>query len=159
MNSIYVILDPRKRGKYSFKNMDISFIYEPIYVGRGKGNCSDRKHSHLKGDLRDKHKKKGLNQLKIRKVESIYKSGLVPFFIVIKENLIFKESCDLEKEIISTIGKINDKNGPLTNISDGGESGSYGNKWAKEMKERHSKLFIERPHYLRGKKNVTRIER
>lgn len=152
MNSIYVILDPRKKGKYSYENMNISFIYEPIYVGRGKGNCSGRKHSHLKGDLRDKNKKKGLNKLKIRKVESIYKLNLVPIFLVIYSNLSLKETCDLEKEMISAIGKINDKNGPLTNITDGGESGQYGRKWTKEMKERHSKLFKQLPHYLRGKK-------
>jgi len=32
----YIYLDPRKPGKYNYNHM--CYLYEPIYVGKGKNN-------------------------------------------------------------------------------------------------------------------------
>ena len=39
----YVYLDPRKPGKFEFES--ICFLFEPLYVGKGK---DDRCYEHLK---------------------------------------------------------------------------------------------------------------
>jgi hypothetical protein len=32
----YIYLDPRKPGRYTFKNLNFSLLFEPFYVGKGK---------------------------------------------------------------------------------------------------------------------------
>ena len=34
----YVYLDPRKPGRYIYDDINVSFLYEPYYVGKGKIN-------------------------------------------------------------------------------------------------------------------------
>jgi hypothetical protein len=43
MNSYYnyVLLDPRKRGKYDY-GLDVCFLYEQYYIGKGKGRRKKR---------------------------------------------------------------------------------------------------------------------
>ena len=54
---VYVYLDPRKSGKFSYKT--VSFLYEPIYIGKGK----DRRYLiHLKL-LKNKQKSHFKNKL------------------------------------------------------------------------------------------------
>ena len=36
MHYVYAYLDPRKPGKYSYKGLNVSFLYEPFYIGKGK---------------------------------------------------------------------------------------------------------------------------
>ena len=42
---VYIYLDPRKPGKYYYPNMDVCFLFEPFYVGKGKNK---QMYSHLK---------------------------------------------------------------------------------------------------------------
>ena len=41
---VYALLDPRKPGRYEYK--DICFLYEPFYIGKGKEN---RCYDHFRG--------------------------------------------------------------------------------------------------------------
>lgn len=52
MYYLYIYLDPRKSGHYSYDSL-ASFFYEPIYVGKGNGN---RLVSHLKEAINWKNK-------------------------------------------------------------------------------------------------------
>jgi hypothetical protein len=106
---VYVYLDPRKKGFFSYR--DYSFEYEPFYVGKGK---KSRLLRHLKIN---EH-----NSLKNNKISKIISEGLNPIILKIENNLTNEESLKIESEVIKTIGKIIDKKGPLTNISDGGET-------------------------------------
>ena len=36
---VYIYLDPRKPGKYTYE--DLCFLYEPFYIGKGKNNRID----------------------------------------------------------------------------------------------------------------------
>lgn len=104
----YVYLDPRKPGSYEYSGC--KFPYEPFYVGKG---CKDRfypstKLSENNGNkyLKNKMKKIGLNSI------------IIEF---LKKNITNEEACELEKEIISLVGRWDLNNGPLLNMADGGD--------------------------------------
>lgn len=63
---VYIYLDIRKKGSYNFGGYQ--FIYEPFYVGKGKG---DRYLTHLK--ISGKHKKP--NDFLTNKIKKIISIG------------------------------------------------------------------------------------
>jgi len=115
---IYIYLDPRKHGKYCYG--DYCFLYEPFYVGKGKGNrCSIIK-------CRNKHF--------INKTNKIKSNELKPLIVKIKENLDEKQSFILESKLIDLIGRKDLGKGPLINFTDGGE-GTGGYIFSKETRK------------------------
>jgi hypothetical protein len=119
----YVLLDPRKPVK--LETSKICFLYEPIYVGKGKK--SRRSSDHF--GRTDHHPL-------THKIKKIQKLDLLPFVIKPIENLILEEdSYYAERSLISEIGTICEikdiKRGPLTNLTAGGE-GAYGRKHSQE---------------------------
>jgi len=122
---VYVYLDPRKPGEFTYG--EFKFDHEPFYIGKGKGL---RIYSHLK----DKSK-----NYKTNKIKTILKEKLYPIILKLKENLINKEACVLEIELIKIIGRINLKEGPLTNIMKGGNGGIINKKHAEALHKGSSK--------------------
>lgn len=102
---VYALLDPRKKGDYNYGNLN--FEYEPFYVGKG---CGKRMSKH---SFEDKS-----NPFRSNKIKKILKEGKKYLSIQIFKNLTEKNAFKKEKEIIKLIGR---KNGPLTNLTDGGE--------------------------------------
>jgi len=137
---VYVYLNPLKSGNFNYG--DISFDYEPFYVGKGHG---DRLNHHLK-KVKNKNK---INQCeKFRLIESILSTGESPIIIKIFDNLGEMDSLRLEKEIIQRIGRVNLESGPLTNLNDGGQTPQLNYKHSEESKRRISEG---------GKKSPTRF--
>ena len=64
MYYIYVYLDTRKKGSYSFG--DFHFEYEPFYVGKG---VNDRYLTHLRVA---KGSRKGKNNLIVTKIKTVW---------------------------------------------------------------------------------------
>lgn len=127
---VYMYLDPRKPGKYQYPNLNICFLYEPFYVGKGKGL---RMAEHLN---RVKCGSKYIfNSFKSNKIKNILKEGLKPFILILKVNLTEEEAFILEKRTILNIGRSDLKLGPLCNFTDGGE-GSSGRKHSEETKSK-----------------------
>lgn len=122
---VYIFLDPRKKGAYCYDNIGISFLYEPFYIGKGKGrrNLDHFKPSYLSD-----------NTYKSNKIKKILKSGLKPIVIKITEFINEIQAFLIEKEMISKIGRTNLKTGPLTNLDSGGY-GSSGNILSSEAKK------------------------
>ncbi len=147
-SSIYAILDPRKPGIYTYPGCDFVFDYEPIYIGKGTGNCYSRKYRHLKDTLSITQKN---NPIKINKIQAIRKENLEPIFILIKTKLARDVSYKIEIEYIKFIGRIIDKTGPLTNVSVGGEAGAQGVIVSEDRKRLLSEKMKNSYHYLRGK--------
>jgi hypothetical protein len=120
----YILLDPTKPGTHTYENL--TFDFEPFYVGKGKGSRID---SHDKVKDTKTHKR--------AKIQKIKKSGLEVIKIKLFENLSESAAFDLEKSIISLIGRKDKNEGPLLNLTNGGE-GSSGTLHSIETKEKRS---------------------
>ena len=63
----YIYLDPRKKGQYSY-DINMSFLYEPFYVGKG---CGYRMNNHLnKAENKSKLIFNNFKNSKIKKILS-----------------------------------------------------------------------------------------
>ena len=120
---IYVYLDPRKPGKYEYSNLNISFLYQPFYVGKGSGK-------RYKDHLYNCNLNNNTNPYKIRKLKNILKEYPIEevyrFCIIVHTSDDEEEIYDIEKHYIKNIGIASWNEGPLTNLSmsKGGISGS-----------------------------------
>lgn len=112
---VYVLLDPCIEGDFVYE--ELTFKNEPFYVGFGKNKRSSFHTNHVKKLIKNSLKIKGLKNIKIAK---ILKSGNEPIIRYLNENLILEKAWVLEKQYIAQIGRIIKKEGPLTNIMDGG---------------------------------------
>jgi len=127
---VYVYLNPLKIGEFIYH--DISFEFEPFYVGKGFGK---RDFYHLN---KVKNKNKYKKSEKFRIIEEILNNGLEPKIIRIFENCEEDKSLILERETITKIGRLDLKKGPLTNLNDGGLKPQDNYKHSKETKEKIS---------------------
>lgn len=105
---IYIYLDPRKPGNYKYN--DLAFNFEPIYLGKGKGN-RDMYHYKYYCD----------NEILQRKLKKIRDLDLEPIIMRIVEQLPEAEALSKEVELIKSIGRLNLLEGTLCNLTDGGE--------------------------------------
>jgi hypothetical protein len=115
MYYIYVYLDTRKKGSYSFG--DFHFEYEPFYVGKG---VNERYLTHLR---LANGSRKGKNNLIVSKIKSILNDGFEPKIIKIIEGLVKENYDSYEISTIKLIGKCCDGSGPLLNTTNGGDGG------------------------------------
>lgn len=114
-------MNPLKPGKYSYDDLDICFLYEPFYIGKGSNNRINR-HTH-KDCLR-----KDTNQLKKNKILKILKENKEIIKVKLREKLYEEESLLIEEEFIKKIGRRDIKTGELCNMSNGGEKGYLQNQ-------------------------------
>ena len=131
---VYVYLDKRKKGKFVYDEFE--FDYEPIYIGKGIRNRINH-HIKLIG------KKKSLFYNKLNK---IIESGYEIYSFKIKENLTEIQSLEIEKRLISLIGRIDIETGTLCNMTEGGESGFTRTSEAR-LKLSESKIGNKNPMY------------
>ena len=109
----YIYLDPRKKGPFTYGEFE--FEYEPFYVGKGHNN---RYLSHL--IEANNIKNKSWKHNKIRKIKKELKCD--PIIKIIHNNLYEKEALKFEIWLIWLIGRKQLINGPLINLTDGGET-------------------------------------
>lgn len=151
----YVYLDPRK--PYQIETNTICFLYEPLYVGKGKDN---RCFEHLQNlsrisnpIFRDK--------LNLLKKSFNMKDYIVQFNFTNDEDESYIKETNLIKEIGSNhITEI--KNGPLVNICLDNRPPSlkgktykeiYGDKYEEEIEKRR-KIQLKRGGYFKGKRHT-----
>jgi len=140
----YVYLDPRKPGKYAYleNGFGVDFDYEPFYIGAGKDN---RMYNHLEMNKKDN------NTIKKGKIKHIQEIGLNPIIFKIYESNNRKNALDIEKFLVKLIGRINNKTGCLSNMTDAGDGGDTLsnhlkkdeiNKKVREAKERRTNKIL-----------------
>ncbi len=103
---VYVYLDPTKPGNYKYS--DVEFSYQPFYVGKGRLN---RAYSHLKNCLNENNKE---NKLFYDYLRNLLNNGYEP--VIVKQHYGLNEQAafELEKKLITDIGKISTNTGSLT---------------------------------------------
>jgi len=118
---VYIYLDPRKPGIYRYR--DFEFDFEPFYVGKGKSSRWKIENHIDKNDnskwLTNKINKIGIKNIIVKKI-----------YTLLEELTAF----NLEKELISSIGRKDLKLGPLINFTDGGEGGSNPSQETREKR-------------------------
>jgi len=108
---VYVYLNQLKPGSWFFR--EHKFIYQPFYVGKGKNKIEK---SHLyPSNLKNKSHKNNIIK------EIIKKIGEEPIHIRLYENISNEDAVKIEAEFIKCFGRLDDKTGILTNLTDGGE--------------------------------------
>lgn len=110
MNYVYIYLDPRRPGKYSYEKLNMSFLYAPLYVGKGSG---DRIFAHLRSSLLND----GTPFHNV--LRNMLSEGISPIYFKINDYLDEETSYDLENSFIQGIGKIVEGSGCLLNVNDG----------------------------------------
>lgn len=91
--------------------------YTPFYVGYGK---NDRHLAHLNEAKLNPTPKR--YEYKLNTIRKILRDGLEPVIQIVDSNLSKEQACELEIFLISEIGRLSE-NGPLTNITPGGNGG------------------------------------
>lgn len=137
--SIYILLDSRKQGIFKYPLGE--FNYEPFYVGLTKEkNETERIRRHFYDSYKNRDRaQKDLNPYKSGKIRHIKaETGNDPLFIIYKKGLTQDEARQLEKNLVSCIGRC--QKGPLTNLTDGGE-GTYG--YTKTLEEKRKLALIK----------------
>ena len=133
---LYVFLNNLKPGNYYYEKYN--FKYEPYYIGVSNTDTYyvreevHIKYAKLKQDVCN-------NKLKMNIINKITKKGLEPIHLKIEENLSKEEAFEMEKMVIKLIGTRIGKNGPLSNISLGGDGGDTftNNPNKEEIREKH----------------------
>lgn len=119
MAYVYVYLDPRKPGCYIYDN-DVSFEYEPFYVGKGSGS-RDKVHLNEAKNKKKLSYGKFKNNRKTARISAIIKSGLEPIIIRLLDDVTDVEAESFEHNLTEhIIGRLNENKGPLLNIIPGG---------------------------------------
>jgi len=105
---VYAFLDPEKPGIFNYGVY--KFDYEPFYIGKG---TKDRL-------LSSKSLTRGTT-FKNSKLINLKNKGLEPIIIKIIDNISDKLSRELEVRLIKMIGRRDMKQGPLVNLTNGGD--------------------------------------
>ena len=108
---VYIFLDPRKPGKYCYPDLNMSFLYEPLYVGKG---------IKKRYDVHFKKSSQTYNMFKVNKIKNIIEAGLSVIVVFPVVNITEYSSLLAETYFIRSIGRFDLKAGPLTNRNDGG---------------------------------------
>lgn len=118
---VYILLDPRKPGR--FKYGEHLFRYRPFYVGKG---TNERWAYHKHNNLLDRDKTSRANLIRRLYIETKQD----PIVVIPIQNVSEFEAFQKEALLIRIIGRIVDRTGPLTNLTEGGI-----NEWGIHDKE------------------------
>lgn len=155
---VYIYLNPLKEGDCTFGKFQ--FDYEPFYIGISKRESRINKHI---SDAKRESK-----SIKDRTILKILESKKEPIRYKLYDKISLYSAKRLEIYLIKLIGRRNLNEGPLSNLTNGGDgeviigrkgklNANYGNKWTDEQKKRASEKS-KKLGYLVGDKNPMNIE-
>jgi hypothetical protein len=119
---VYMYLDPLYPSNHVVEGK--TYQYTPLYIGKGKWD-NKRHLDHLK-DCR--------NKIFENKINYWLKHNINPVWVIVKKDLTEQDAWELESKLIKEIGRFDKKEGPLLNLTDGGEGPSGRTPWNKGKK-------------------------
>ncbi len=146
---VYAYLDPRKPGNYTYGKYH--FKFEPFYIGLGHDK---RMFSHLQPSILKRENTRKKN--KIKKLINLGFDLRNGFIVKIEDGLDRQQSKQFEILAIKTIGRLDDKSGPLTNNTDGGDGAV---NLTKEARDIISKTHMGNKYSLGRKQSKEEIEK
>lgn len=143
---VYVYLNPLKRGRYTYPNINVSFLFEPFYIGKG---INDRMFVHIRSSLCHGWWKNTF----LREINNLINNKTYPIIFKLIDNL--SEEISFKKEIfyIKNIGRKDRQTGPLLNRTSGGE-GVINYSFTKEHLDKLSKR-MSGSNNIASKKNMS----
>jgi len=153
---VYIYLDPRKPGNYKYG--ECKFDHEPFYVGKGVGH----RWKNIKWNRTNYFK---------NKINKIKKLGLEPIILKLYKDLSENKSLILEKKLINSIGRKDLNNGPLINMTNGGDGSSgwicpnellikYRKDYSyieNEFRKKNYRLITKKEEYINNKQKLKYI--
>jgi hypothetical protein len=133
-NAVYVLIDPRYEPE---KHSLWSFIGRPFYVGR---TCKVFARYYEHAVIFHQSFK---SRLKTSIIQKIRADGLEPKLRVVANGLSVKEANALEMRMIRLIGRRVDNDGPLANMTGGGD-GTVRKIWTAEQREHLRKVNYDK---------------
>jgi len=139
---VYAYLDPRKPGFYHFGNFN--FHFEPFYIGMGTG---ERLYAHIK----EARRKRTKASPRVDLIRKLLRLRLEPVIVKLHNYSTRSEAAEVEKQLITQIGRRSKGTGPLCNLGEGGlggrrdvdlsgkNNGFYGKTHTEEVRRRISK--------------------
>ena len=137
----YIYLDTTRPGQFKYGHY--LFDYEPFYVGEG---VYTRRLDHLQEAKNNSHPKYA-NKHKFYRIKKLLTSGTPPIIKIIADNLNKSAAQQLEINLIALIGRRDLENGPLLNLTVGGDvnpvlcgnkNPMYGKTWNAARRLSHS---------------------
>lgn len=148
----YIYLNPERPGRFTY--CGVSFLFEPFYVGKGKG---DRKYVHLTRDIKYES-----NKLKANKIAKLKKKFDLREYIVTIDAESEQLAFDLEKELVNKIGRRDLCTGPLCNLNEGGGESYTASPSTKEKQSKaktgktyEERLGVEKAREVKSKQSAT----
>ncbi len=138
---VYVFLDPNK-GNKNYENYH--FEGEPFYVGKGKGQRIDH---HEEMCFKKTTMYNGFFYKKLRKM---IRKNYNYTKLIYRSNLSEIDAYSLEIELIKIIGRRSLKEGPLTNIREGGQGAKDGKRAYKKID-----VFDDKGNFIETMKSIT----
>jgi hypothetical protein len=141
---VYLYLDPQTPP---IRKDSFSFDCTPFYVGKG---CGNRFRDHLL------EARRGKDTYLARKIRKILRSGVKPTILIYQEELPEQKAFALERELISSLGRIHyEEGGILVNRTLGGE-GVSGYCHTQETRDKISLLHKGRKFTASHCANISR---
>lgn len=140
---VYVLMDPRSPGPYTYRfgEKKFTFPYLPFYIGKGRGKrlTSHEEWARAYPDPVQGHHKGNT-------IRKLLRLGLAPITLQLNSDLDI-ECVAFAKEqlLIQSIGRLNTRSGPLTNMTEGGE-GATGSIVSDEFRQKMSAISTGRVH-------------
>lgn len=136
----YVCLNPEKPGKYVYGEYE--FDYKPFYVGKGKGK-------------RVREKVRPYNKILHNRLKR-----LVPIIVFLKKDVSENEAFIEEIKAILSIGRLVKNEGPLFNITEGGE-GATGRVFShkEETKKKLSEMNLGKAASQETKNKISKARK
>lgn len=141
---VYMYLNPAMPGKYFYPELNKSFGYEPIYVGKGSGSRKTYHVMQARNMIKHNNPKRESDIIEFTK--TLLLQGLEPIILVLHTDLTEEKAFELEKLYISSI-KRKKEGGSLLNYHQGGKLVGH-DFHSEDMKARiKDNHFMNRPDY------------